>query len=351
MLNATFTKYTLDFLRPSGTSRGVLTDKPGWFLKVWEEDNPEVFGLGECGPLHWLSIEPMDGMEAKLEEVCSNINTYTDDFQESLVDWPSIRFGLEMALLDLHNGGKRELFPSEFTGGNDSILINGLIWMGEKDNMLQQVEEKLAKGFSCIKLKIGAIDFNKELEVISHIRKHYAAKEIEIRVDANGAFNPKNALDKLKQLSELELHSIEQPIMPKQWEGMAELCSTSPLAIALDEELIGVDGIDKKNLLEAINPQYIILKPTLLGGFTASKEWIDLAEAENISWWATSALESNIGLSAISQWCYQLKSPMPQGLGTGQLYTNNFDSPLHLEGESLFYSNSKKWSLSKLSFA
>ena len=341
MLKATFKQYKFKFKRPSGTSRGVLTEKSSWFIKVWDNQFSEVFGIGECSPLHWLSIEPLDKMDEKLNELCARPDFYAENLHAQLVDFPSIRFGFEMALQELTCGGKGLLFESPFTAGKDFITINGLIWMGEKAYMLDQIENKLNEGFNCVKLKIGSLNFEDELNLIKHIRKRFSKNDVEIRVDANGAFSINEASVKLAQLAELDIHSIEQPIMPKQWDEMAALCANTPLPIALDEELIGVNGDDRAKLLDVVNPQYIILKPSLLGGFTSSEEWIKLAKTKQIGWWLTSALESNIGLNAIAQWAYTLKNPMPQGLGTGQLFINNIDSPLYLKGQQLWYNNQK----------
>jgi len=358
MLKAYHKKYTLNFKQASGTSRGILTQKDSWFIIVQDEFDPEIVGIGECGLLKGLSIDDRPDYEQKVIEVCNNIQNFQMFIDEGLEMFPSIKFGLEMALMDLgvieENGnsgyrGKRMLFPTEFTKGNDSIDINGLVWMGEFDFMKQQIREKIDSGFSCIKLKIGAIDFEKELQLIKSIRKEFSAKNIEIRVDANGAFSPQEALDKLIKLSAFDLHSIEQPIKQGQWEKMAKLCENTPLPIALDEELIGINELTQKaKLLEIINPQYIILKPSLIGGFKVSEEWIQLAEKNNIGWWVTSALESNIGLNVIAQWTYTLNSNMPQGLGTGQLYTNNFNSPLEIKSGKLYFDPSISWDLKNL---
>src|SRR5690554_6642181 len=236
------------------------------------------------------------------------------------------------------------LFPSAFTKGEESIPINGLVWMGNPEFMKEQIDEKMVQGFNCIKLKIGAIDFDKELELIRYIRSHFSPELMEIRVDANGGFDKSDTLDKLSQLSELKIHSIEQPIKQNQYDSMADLCKDTPLPIALDEELIGVTNYnDKENLLQKIKPQYIILKPSLVGGFKGTQEWIEIAEKLNIGWWITSALESNIGLNAIAQWTFTLNNPMPQGLGTGSLYTNNIDSPLIVQNGHLWYKNNLDW--------
>ncbi|VAV83906.1 O-succinylbenzoate synthase, partial [hydrothermal vent metagenome] len=261
-----------------------------------------------------------------------------------LVEFPAIQFGLEMAFLSLKSQDKFTLFPSKFTEGKDTIPINGLVWMGDKQFMAQQIKEKIENGFRCIKMKIGSIDFKTEVELLRSIRQEFSVNDIELRVDANGAFSPNEALEKLKTLSEFDLHSIEQPIKQGQFEAMASLCEQTPLPIALDEELIGVFDITKKEeLLHNINPQYIILKPSLIGGFKGSNEWIKSAEQQNIKWWITSALESNVGLNAIAQWTYTLGNKMPQGLGTGSLFTNNFLSPLIVENGTLRHEQNQQW--------
>ncbi len=346
MLKAEIVKYPLIFKQPGGTSRGVLNKKDSWFIKVFEQDNPEVFGLGECSIIKGLSFDDRPDLDQIIHEFAKNINSFD---QDKIAEFPALNFAIETALLDLKNKGKRILFPSNFTDSKKTIPINGLVWMGEPDFMRKQIQEKIEQGFNCIKLKIGAIDFETEIEIIQEIRKIYSANEIEIRVDANGAFHPNDALEKLKRLSELDLHSIEQPIKANQLEKMASLCETTPLPIALDEELISVFGLDKKKqLLEKIKPQYIILKPSLLGGFAQSEEWINLVKELNIGWWITSALESNIGLNAIAQWTYTLKNPMPQGLGTGQVFSNNIPSPLKIEKGNLRYSSNRNWNLKAL---
>ncbi|MFZ4457174.1 MAG: o-succinylbenzoate synthase [Bacteroidales bacterium] len=350
MLKTQFTPYHLIFKRPSGTSRGVLTTKETWFVKVWHDHSPEVFGLGECAIFRGLGCDDRPDYEAVLQSLTPHLPSM-DELHEKLRDFPSILFGLETALADLENGGKRIIFPSSFSEGKQSIRINGLIWMGTKAEMREQIVDKIEKGFSCIKLKIGAIDFEAEMDLLKAIRSEFDAKTIEVRVDANGAFSPGDAMLKLERLAKLDIHSIEQPIKAGQWSEMAQLCAETPIPIALDEELIGINvSSKKKELLETIKPQYIILKPSLHGGFTGSEEWISLAKEQKIDWWATSALESNIGLNAIAQWCSIQKNDMPQGLGTGQLYTNNIDSPLTLEGENLFYFPEKKWDLNPIHF-
>ncbi len=304
----------------------------------------QQMGIGECALFRGLSHDDRPDYETVLQRLCIEINKSPSDLLKDLIDYPSIQFGLEQALLSLKQRNKFELFPSEFTQGKANISINGLIWMGDKDFMKKQIIEKLKDGFTTIKLKIGAIDFQTELNLIKLIRKEFNPDEIEIRVDANGAFLPHEALDKMKRLAEFNLHSIEQPIQQGQIESMAKLCRDTPLPIALDEELIGVVDYDlKEQLIDIIKPQYIILKPSLVGGFKGSREWITIAEKYNIQWWITSALESNIGLNAIAQYTYKLKPTLPQGLGTGGLFNNNIEAPLEVVKGSLRYNTQLNW--------
>ncbi|MGV1012427.1 MAG: o-succinylbenzoate synthase [Flavobacterium sp.] len=340
-MKATYQKYILNFKRPSGTSRGVMNVKETWFL-VLEQDGKK--GIGECGILRGLSADDRPDYEAKIQWTCQNIHLGKDQLWEALIEFPSIQFGVEMAFQSLASETPFLLFPSAFTQGKKNMDINGLVWMGEAEFMKQQIEEKLAQGFHCIKLKIGAIDFQKELNLLHFIRRNFDADTIEIRVDANGAFDESDALDKLNQLSGYKLHSIEQPIVENHTDSMAELCKNTPIPIALDEELIGVFSYDEKEaLLIKIKPQYIILKPSFVGGFRGTKEWIDLAKKHQIGWWITSALESNIGLNAIAQWTFLQQNSMPQGLGTGGLYTNNFDCPLEVKNGQLSYNPNLSW--------
>ncbi|MFP4845920.1 o-succinylbenzoate synthase [Winogradskyella sp. PE311] len=340
-MKASYRKYLLNFKRPSGTSRGIMTTKETWFIIIKNDDK---FGVGECGILRGLSIDDRPDYEHKLKWVCEHIELGLETLINALKEFPSIQFGLETAFKSLESENKFELFPSHFTEGADNIPINGLVWMGNAEFMQKQIKEKINAGFDCIKLKIGAIDFKTELDILKSIRTEFSVSDIELRVDANGAFSKEDALEKLKRLSEYQLHSIEQPLKPKQFNEMAKLCEVTPLPIALDEELIGVfENDDKQKLLQVIKPQYIILKPSLVGGFRGSQQWIDLAEQQNIKWWITSALESNIGLNAIAQWTYILKNALPQGLGTGGLYTNNFDSPLIVKNGTLQYDIKQHW--------
>lgn len=340
-MKATYHKYVLNFKQPSGTSRGLLKTKETWFIILEENDKK---GIGECGILRGLSADDRPDYEEKLKWTCQNIHLGLQKLYSDLVEFPSIQFGLEIAFKSLESDYPFQLFPSNFTRGIDNISINGLIWMGDEAFMKKQIKEKIEAGFTCIKMKIGAIDFQTELNLLKSIRKEFTQDEIELRVDANGAFKYTEALDKLNYLSELNLHSIEQPIKQGQPQEMARLCEETPLPIALDEELIGVFSETKKEeLLQTINPQYIIFKPSFIGGWSGSQEWIDLAENQNVGWWITSALESNVGLNAIAQWTYTLRNKLPQGLGTGSLFTNNFDSPLLVKNGTLQYDNSINW--------
>ena len=340
-MKATYHKYILQFKRPSGTSRGVMTEKETWFIVLEKEGKK---GIGECGILRGLSIDDRPDYEAKLRWTCANIHLGENQLWEALIEFPSIQFGVEMAFRSLLSESPFLLFPSDFTDGKKSIPINGLVWMGEESFMKQQIEEKLADGFRCVKLKIGAIDFDAELELLRFIRQHFTPEQVEIRVDANGAFDSHLALNKITQLSEFEIHSIEQPIQKNNTDSMADLCKTTPIPIALDEELIGVFSLEEKEvLLQKIKPQYLILKPSFIGGFRGTREWISLAEKHQIGWWITSALESNIGLNAIAQFTFLQHNLMPQGLGTGALYTNNFDCPLQVSQGQLWYKKDADW--------
>ena len=346
MRKASYKKHELIFKQASGTSRGVLKKKETFFLEISENNKT---GIGECGLFRGLSADDKPEYEEKLQWVCTNIHLEKSQLLKELTKFPSIQFGLEQAFLSLKSENPFELFQTNFTRKSAPININGLIWMGSADFMQQQIEDKLKQGFTTIKLKIGAIDFEKECELLASIRKRYSSKEIELRVDANGAFTPENALEKLNRLAEFDLHSIEQPIKQGQHIAMAELCSKTPLPIALDEELIGIFNYsEKKKLIETIQPQFIILKPSLVGGISGSDEWIQISEENNIDWWITSALESNIGLNAIAQYTASLNTTMPQGLGTGGLFTNNFDSPLFVDKGALWYDSNKEWSFNLL---
>jgi o-succinylbenzoate synthase len=347
-MKSTFQKYSLEFKLPAGTSRGVLNTKEVYFLML---DNGSAIGIGECNLFKGLSSDDRPGYEEQLQWVCNNIGMKPAQMMEALQEWPSILFGYEMAMRSLQSADPFTLFPSPFTQNQDSIPINGLVWMGNKDFMMQQLEEKLASGFDCIKLKIGAIDFDAEMQVLKSIRARFRESEITIRVDANGAFAPSEALSKLEEISKYGLHSIEQPIKQGQWNEMAALCEKTPLPIALDEELIGLyDSKQRADCLDMIQPQYIILKPALVGGFASSREWINLAGERQIGWWLTSALESNVGLNAIAQFTYTLGVTMPQGLGTGGLYTNNIKAPLEIKNGRLYCNDVSGWDTNALKF-
>ncbi|MCF6297860.1 MAG: o-succinylbenzoate synthase [Flavobacteriaceae bacterium] len=340
-MKAIFTKYILKFKQPGSTSRGILHTKDTYFLKVTDDKST---GIGECALFKGLSVDDVLNYKQKLQWLCDNINLDQYFLLSQLIEFPSIQFGLEQALLSLESKDSFKLFPSKFTQSKDKISINGLIWMGDQSFMQKQIKEKLSTGFTTIKLKIGAIDFKSELNLLKSIRNEFKANEVELRVDANGAFQYNEALEKLKRLSDYDLHSIEQPIKTNQWEEMAKLCSKTPLPIALDEELIGVfNTSDKEKLIQTIKPQYIILKPSLIGGFRGSDQWIKLAKKYSVDWWITSALESNIGLNAIAQYTYTLKTKIPQGLGTGGLFLNNINSPLVINNGALYYLNNNHW--------
>lgn len=342
-MKATFKKYLLNFKQASGTSRGIMNTKETYLLII--QDNDKI-GIGECGLFRGLSYDDRLDYSDKLQWTCDNIYLGVDVLWNELREWPSIQFGIEQAFLSLQSNNPFVLFPSRFTKSSKAIPINGLVWMGSPEFMKQQIADKISSGFNCIKIKIGAIDFNEELNLIAGIRRDFSPEMIEIRVDANGGFYSTDALGKINQLSEFKIHSIEQPIKQNQYDSMAELCEITSIAIALDEELIGVTNLqDKENLLLKIKPQYIILKPSLVGGFKGSQEWINIAEKLGIGWWVTSALESNVGLNAIAQWTFTLENNMPQGLGTGGLFTNNFDTNLCVKNGHLWYSENKDISI------
>lgn len=333
-MKAEYFRYLLKFKRPSGTSRGVLYEKETFILEI---SNDGKKGVGECAIFRGLSFDDRPDYEDKLKWLCENIHQDFEFLKQELKEFPSIWFGYEQALLNLKHGGKL-YFPSEFTEGKSSMIINGLIWMGDVGYMEEQIQEKLAQGFHCIKLKIG-VAWKSEHEILQKLRQKFSKEKLELRVDANGGFSKDEAKIVLQQLADLNIHSIEQPIKAGNWNDMAELCAQTPTPIALDEELIGImEFTEKKKLLEVIKPQYIILKPSLIGGISGSDEWIALAEQNNIGWWITSALESNLGLNAIAQYTFTKNNPMPQGLGTGSLFTNNFESYLELKGDRLFFS-------------
>lgn len=346
-----YIKRTLQFRFDAGTSRGVLRSKDVFWIKAFRVESPQICGWGEAAPLVKLSPDDRPDFEEVMVKVMKQMETISLNMEEDFIleklkevipfELPSIRFGLETALLDLKNGGKKKLFDNPFYDRNEPIPINGLIWMGDREFMLEQIDQKIEEGYDCIKMKIGAIDFDQELELLRYIRDRFSPEQITLRVDANGAFAKEDALVKLSKLAELGIHSIEQPIVAGNVEAMRKLCEATPLPIALDEELIGVNS--KANLLDQIKPQYIILKPTLVGGILETREWIRLAEERGIGWWMTSALESNIGLNAIAQLTSIYNPTIPQGLGTGKLYHNNLESPLEIKSGLIRYSAEKSW--------
>lgn len=335
-----FAPYVLKFNEPGGTSRGVMTEKITCLLRIFDEREPERFGIGEAGIFPGLSPEADDRFFYKLMELQANVRIGR---KTDLERFPSLQFGFEQAIRDFSSGCNGIFFESPFVHGESSIEINGLVWMGDFDRMIERIEAKLAAGFKCIKLKIGAIDWRSEVDMIRHIRSRYDRNRVEIRVDANGGFDMDNAIPRLKRLADLDVHSIEQPIKAGNPMLMHFLCEVSPLPIALDEELIGkFTGEEKRRMLDEIKPAYIVIKPTLAGGFSGATEWIELANERNIGWWITSSLESNIGLDGLAQWVATLHTKIPQGLGTGGVFENNFSTPLFLDGDRLKYDPEKQ---------
>lgn len=349
-LKANFFKRTLKFRFDARTSRGAMKDKTSWFIRLWHERNPDVFGIGECGPLPGLSPDSAANMDEVLPDILNNLRDFNpgNTLPGSLRSLdkvippglPAVRFAVETAWLDLANGGTRKIFDNTFISGRP-ITINGLIWMGDFDFMMAQANQKVAEGYRCIKLKIGGIHFEEECEILRYIRQKFSDERITLRLDANGSFKPEEGLEKLRILSAFDIHSIEQPLKPGASEIPA-LCSKSPIPIALDEELIGQEN-SRKELLRRIKPHYIILKPTLHGGMNSCSEWISAAESAGVRWWMTSALESNIGLNAVCQFAANYPITIPQGLGTGMLYSNNFRSPLKVEQGTILYDLTSSW--------
>ncbi len=342
-----FKKYTLHFKRSAGTSRGVLKDKDTYILMINDESGT---AYGECNRFTGLSYDDLPGYEEKLADICRRLPSEKQHLLAELSDWPSIYFGVETALKDVENGCKQIIFPEGFSNSGFTIPANGLIWMGTKEEMERQVKQKLQEGYTSIKFKIGAIDFNTELALLKYVRNQFNEQEVEIRVDANGAFSSKEAKEKIRRISEFGVHYIEQPIKAGQWQEMAALAEDTPVKIALDEELIGInDPGRRRKLVETISPQMLILKPALVGGFSACDAWKELIESRGGSWVITSALESNIGLNAIAQYAAQHTTTIAQGLGTGQLFTNNFPSPYSTDSKGLHYHCDKNWDFSLLS--
>lgn len=354
MLQLRHSQRVLRFNFPARTSRGALTEHVAYYLHLTDTAQPAVVGLGEAAPLAGLSPDHRPDFAATLEGFVQEFNRRqlrelhpAEAAQLVGPEWPALRFALETATLDWQHGGRRVLYDNAFSRGEAGLPINGLVWMGDVAFMREQIEKKLAEGYDCLKLKIGSLDFAAELAILAEIRALAGPERLTLRVDANGAFRPAEALSKLEQLARFQLHSIEQPIAAGQWSAMAEICRQSPVPVALDEELIGVtDPTRQQAMLEQIRPAYIILKPTLVGGLQASLDWVAQAAQRGIGWWLTSALESNIGLNAISQLAGSYATPgFPQGLGTGQLYHNNLEAPLHIRQGQLHYHPAGPWEL------
>jgi o-succinylbenzoate synthase len=350
-------KYRLDFKFKVGTSRGVMTSKDSFFIRMINEKNPQIEGIGECGPLPGLSPDltagSLEGVFGHCQAAFSGLETLGIEQLKKMIpgNFPAVLFGLETALMDLMNGGQRVIYNNQFFNAFISIPVNGLVWMGDKQEMKQRIREKIDEGYDCIKIKVGAINFEDELDLIRYIRKNFSKDEITIRLDANGGFSAEEIFRILDRLEAYQIHSIEQPVKAGNWKLMHEICRNTPIPVALDEELIGLHESDyKTNLLDEINPQYIVVKPTMVGGLRESEEWIQLAAQRAIGWWITSALESNIGLNAIAQFTANQKLEMPQGLGTGQLFVNNFPSPLVMENAKLSYDKTISWDLSDIRF-
>jgi len=349
MYKASYKHILFPFIKPAGTSRGVLLHKSSWFIQVWDDNNPHLQGIGECSLIPELSPDSQELIEIELQDLYRKIHNFSAWKEARGHLFPAIQFAMETALADLSAGGNKVFGETAFSRGQQGISINGLIWMGSRKEMQQQIASKIEAGFSTIKIKVGALEFDQECELLKYIRNEFCSHTIEIRLDANGAFLPGEAAEKLHRLSQFHIHSIEQPIKAGQPEIMAALCDKSPIPIALDKELIGItQHSDRLDLLKIIQPRFIILKPSLLGGLEATLQWAQLAQSLNLGWWVTSALESNIGLNAIAQWTFDNAPHIHQGLGTGQLFVNNFDSPLEIYQGKLFHNPQKKWNLNAL---
>lgn len=346
MLHTNIERRTLHFRQKATTSRGAYDVRHIWLVSVADDERPGAVGTGECAPLPDLSPDAMPDAdyELLLLTVCDDLRQTGAIDREALLPYPSVLFGLETALWQMERSGSAALSSTPFARGEEGIRINGLVWMGSFDEMMRRMEEKVANGFRCVKLKIGGIDFAQELKIVEALRREFDRSQVEIRLDANGAFAPQDAMRRLEALAKFDIHSIEQPIRQGQWDAMARLCETSPIDIALDEELIGLGKTeDKEAMLKTIGPRHIVVKPTLHGGLSGAREWVGMARGLGIGSWLTSALESNVGLNAIAHLAaetYGSADAMPQGLGTGQLFTDNIPMPLAIRGERLFYTPS-----------
>lgn len=344
-MKCAYFKHQLQFHNPARTSRGEMQTHTVYYIRITHQNK---YAWGEAAPLPGLSIDPVEQIETHLTQCCTLIN---DGFPAEDIDhsrFPAVVFAFETALLALKNEKPFHLFDTAYSNGQKGIDINGLIWMDSKEKMLESAFKKISDGYSCLKFKIGALDFDEECRMLEQVRKHANAFKLEIRLDANGAFTPDDALEKLSELKRFDIHSLEQPIKANQVELMAEICAKSPIHIALDEELIGVELDQTETILKKIKPRYIILKPTLLGGLKVADKWIHQAQQHAVGWWATSALESNIGLNAIAQWCSTYELAIPQGLGTGMLYENNIPSPLRIIDNKLYYKQNEFWQTSQI---
>lgn len=346
MLRARWIERTLQPRFELGTSKGPITARTVWYVIAWDSARPEVQGIGEAALFPGHSKEFPADVKVKLIELCERTDNWGQRLTADLVDVPSVRFAVEQCQCDLEAGGTKTLFPSDFTIGRKAIPINGLVWMGDKATMKQRIREQIDGGYTTVKMKIGAIGIEEELGLLKSVRDEFGPRDITLRVDANGAFSAQQAAEVLKRLADLDVHSIEQPIAPGLYEILAELCASTPIPIALDEDLIGLNTRDaREDLLDNVKPQYIVIKPSLVGGWVATHEWIELAEARNIGWWITSALESSIGLNAIAQYTATLDVQIAQGLGTGKVYANNIPSPLLAERGVLKYRPEEEWDL------
>jgi o-succinylbenzoate synthase len=349
MIHATWKELTLTPRFPLGTSKGVISERTVWYLIAWDNDRPKVRGMGEAALFPGHSKEFPADVRTKLLELCADTSNWEHRLYDDLVQVPSVRFAVEQCLRDLQVSGTKVLFPSEFTLGRKGIPINGLVWMGDKATMRERIKMQIDGGSRCVKMKIGAIDIADELQLLADVRREFNADALTLRVDANGAFSGSNVMPVLERLAELDVESIEQPVPPGLYEVMAELCARTPLPVALDEDLIGINTRDAKaDLLDHVRPQHIVIKPSMVGGWAAAQEWIDLAQERGIGWWITSALESSIGLNAIAQWTATLGVSIPQGLGTGSVYTDNIPSPLNVKAGELRYSPEVAWNLDRL---
>lgn len=349
MIEAAWKEVTFTPRFPLGTSKGVLQERTVWYLAAWHKDRPHVRGIGEAAPFPGHSTEFPAEVRTKLLELCAHTADWEERMRGDLVRVPSVRFAVEQCLRDLQASGSKVLFPSDFTLGRRGVPINGLVWMGDKHTMRQRIQAQIDAGNRCVKMKIGAIGTEDELDLLAEVRRHFSAEELTLRVDANGAFNNRNVMPVLDRLAGLGVESIEQPVGAGLYEVMAEVCANSPVPVALDEDLTGLHtGGAKQDLLDNVRPRYIVIKPSLVGGWAAAEEWIELAEARNIGWWITSALESSIGLNAIAQWTATLDVRRPQGLGTGSVYLDNIPSPIRVNAAELEYRPEMAWDLGRL---